>query len=206
MSNSQARVEEVFAEAARLFASKNASYQDSWRDQGWRGNVARVMEKAKRIRSLLWRPSVLLNGSKEHPRETLMDVINTCAFAIINMDDGVEWGEGVDSKPVAPPQGWPDWAPGPAGPLPPEGRVIGYTLAGDEVSAHPEAGWPLTPHEVHQRGQRLNDPVPANANETTLVDVPVPGEEKPSPKPRNRTVTDKGSGPRQRPIKDAPQA
>jgi hypothetical protein len=187
VSNSQARVEEVFAEAARLFASKNASYQDSWRDQGWRGNVARVMEKAKRIRSLLWRPSVLLNGSKEHPRETLMDVINTCAFAIINMDDGVEWGEGVDSKPVAPPQGWPDWAPGPP-------------------TVEDETGWPLAPHEVHQRGQRLNDPVPANANETTLVDVPVPGEEKPSPKPRNRTVTDKGSGPRQRPIKDVPQA
>jgi hypothetical protein len=93
MNASQARVEEVFAEAARLFASKNLSYGDSWREQGWRGNVSRILEKAKRLRTMVWRGgNVLLNGSSEHPRETMLDMINTLAFAIINMDDSVEWG------------------------------------------------------------------------------------------------------------------
>lgn len=104
MSNSQARVEEVFAEAARLFATKNATYQDSWRTQGWRGNLSRILEKAGRLRAMLWRGgNVLLNGSKEHPRETLLDIINTASFLIINMDDGVEWGHEPQAKEINPP-------------------------------------------------------------------------------------------------------
>lgn len=103
MMNSQARVEEVFAEAARLFELKNRSYGDSWREQGWRGNVSRILEKAKRVRNMVWRDRVLLNGSSEHPRETMLDMINTLAFAIINMDDGVEWGhEPQASSPPLP--------------------------------------------------------------------------------------------------------
>lgn len=201
MSNSQARHAAVLQEAADLFAMKNASYQDSWRDQGWRGNVSRVLEKCKRIRALLWRQSVLLNGSKEHPRETLLDIVNTCVFAIINMDDGVEWGEGVDNKPVA----LPHWSRGAEarqafpysngnqveegasgerlGNLPPEGRVVGHTSYGDEVSAHPVGE------------QTVATPVAG--------EVPVPGEEKPTPTPRPRVnVTDRGSGPRRAAKKD----
>lgn len=110
MSNSQARVEEVFAEAARLFASKNVHYGDSWRDQGWRGNISRILEKAKRLKNMLWRGgNVLLNGSSEHPRETMLDMINTLAFAIINMDDDVEWGSEPQAREIRPPMQVPDW-------------------------------------------------------------------------------------------------
>jgi hypothetical protein len=125
VSNSKARHAAILQEAAELFEMKNSSYKDSWRDQGWRGNISRLLEKSKRVRSLLWRPSVLMNGSKEHPRETLLDIINTCVFAIINIDDSVEYGEGVDDKPIEPPtyltntdwvpdvisQNWPEMVP-----------------------------------------------------------------------------------------------
>lgn len=183
MSNSQARVDEIYAEASRLFAIKNASYQDSWRDQGWRGNVSRVLEKAKRIRSLLWRQSVLLNGSKEHPRETLMDIMNTCAFAIINMDDGVEWGEGVDAKGIMPT----------SSPYVPMVSPGGF--AADQPQYDPRA----------LRG----DPNEQTAITAFVGEVPTPGEElpgvqanevpKPTPKRRSVAVTDRGSGPRLKP-------
>lgn len=169
MSNTQARVEDVFQEALRLIASKNASYGDSWREQGWRGNVSRVLEKSKRIRALLWRPSVLLNGSSEHPRETMLDMINTLAFAIINMDDGVEWGGDVDGKPVQPP--YPSWT--------------------QEQSSEDRFGHVIPPEVAHALAAQAD-------TEQTVIQpvVPTPGEEKPSPKRRNVKVTDRGSGPR----------
>lgn len=216
MSNSQARVEEIYAEAARLFASKNVNYGDSWREQGWRGNVSRILEKAKRIRNMVWRQSVLLNGSSEHPRETLMDMMNTCAFAIINMDDNVEWGHEDHALPVPQPHhavefamrsnSMPVWTPERAeasGELPPEGRVVGYNSAGDEISAHPVPANYSPPPEV----QRAIE----NTHETIITphvgNVPPPGEEpagKPSPRRRSVPVTDRGSGPRK--VKDNPQA
>lgn len=236
MSNSQARVEAIFAEAAELFASKNAAYGDSWRHNGWRGNLSRIMEKAGRLRNMLWRDgNVLLNGGKEHPRETALDMINTLAFMVVNMDDGVEWGHEPGAREIPPPFDreleqfrlsygnpaltrqdleamrkdvrsgnresldgvWPAGYDQPFNqnhhrlmdprPLPPEGRVVGYTEQGDEVSAHPVGEQTLVaPH---------------------LGELPPPGEEKPSPEPRKRgtaKVTDRGSGPRK--VADTPQA
>jgi hypothetical protein len=180
VNNSEARVQEVFGEAARLFAMKNASYQDSWRDQGWRGNVSRVLEKAKRVRSLLWRQSVLLNGSKEHPRETLMDIMNTCAFAIINMDDGVEWGEGVDAKEIMPSS---------AAQLP-----YGYSVTvGDPYGVNASA--------MSVGEQTIVAPA--------VGDVPTPGEDspvsRPQPTPRNQPKRPRGQGSGPRPVQDQPQ-
>jgi hypothetical protein len=193
MTNSQARVEEVFAEAARLFGTKNMTYQDSWRTQGWRGNLSRILEKAWRLRSMLWHGgNVFLNGSNEHPRETCIDMINTLAFLVINMDDGVEWGDGVDNKPIAPPA----HAEGLDGVWP-----AGY-------------GQPF-----NQNRHALNDPVPqpegtapaiTQVGEQTVIapyvaEVPPPGEDnKPSPRKRQAKVTDRGSGPRR--VTDTPQA
>lgn len=194
MSNSQARVEEVFAEAARLFASKNAHYGDSWREQGWRGNLSRILEKSKRLRQMLWRGgNVLLNGSSEHPRETALDMINTLAFMIVNMDDNIEWGNEPGARVIEAPVR--AEAPGSYeealrkqayDELPPNGMVVGYDSNLQEISVHPE-----------------------NANEVTRTDIPIPGEDTPvaKPSPRKRPgarVTDKGSGPR--PVQDRPQA
>lgn len=206
MSNSQARVEEVFAEAARLFESKNRAYGDSWRQNGWRGNISRIFEKAGRLRNMLWRGgNVLLNGGNEHPRETMLDMLNTLAFAIINMDDGVEWGSEPQSREI-----YPSNLQGPSVPRDSELEQfqLGYgnpAITRADMYNTKEEGFTLP-----QKG----------VGEQTVVaphigDVPTPGEDKPSPMPREGTraqprrqvaVTDRGSGPRTRLAKDNPQA
>lgn len=88
-----ARATRVLDEAMRLMSEKNASYNDAWREQGWRGCLARIMSKTTRLRNMLWRSHTsLLNGDKEHPRETALDMINHLVFFILNLDDDREWG------------------------------------------------------------------------------------------------------------------
>lgn len=213
MSNSQARVEAIFAEAAELFQSKNAAYGDSWRHNGWRGNLSRIMEKAGRLRNMLWRDgNVLLNGGKEHPRETALDMINTLAFMIANMDDGVEWGHEPGSQEIPPPfdreleqfrLSYGDPSITREQMLMMRGRVNRESL--DGVWPH---GLPYGPREP------ALDPTPTPPagtpiGEQTLVaphlgELPPPGEEKPSPRKRTAKVTDRGSGPRK--VADSPQA
>lgn len=187
MSDSQARVEEVFAEAARLFSAKNLHYKDSWREQGWRGNLSRILEKAKRLRSMLWRGgNVLLNGSNEHPRETLLDIINTAAFCIINMDDRLEWGH--ETAPD-----YPEWVRGPGFP-----ETSGTVDFPNEITSYANTlGDTWVPAEKVAEQTRTDLPF--------VGDVPTPGEENPfeerpklSPRKRSTQVTDKGSGPRQK--------
>jgi hypothetical protein len=197
VSNSQARVEEIFVEAARLFAEKNRHYGDSWRNQGWRGNISRMLEKAGRIRKMVWRSGdVLLNGGSEHPRETLLDMLNTVAFAIINIDDRVEWGTEPGAQDIpAPLPAVPGWARGGGAhsamqELPPREAELEYFRASYGNPA-------LTLEDV----ERLKA---AHSDEQTTVqpaigDVPAPGEEpsnKPSPHKRgqgsgSRPVTDR---------------
>lgn len=194
MSNSQARVEEVFAEAARLFESKNRAYGDSWRQNGWRGNISRIFEKAGRLRNMLWRGgNVLLNGGNEHPRETMLDMLNTLAFAIINMDDDVEWGHEPGAKEIYPsnlqgpsvPREQPatELPFGYRGPVVPEADLSGFTLP----QHVPGAQTIVAPHVGE---------VPTPGEEDPFADER--GDRKPSPKPRRVAVTDKGSGPRKR--------
>lgn len=83
----------VFDEAIRIASQKNQDYADAWREQGWRGNLARILSKSARLKNMLWRrDSSFLNGGQETVRETALDQINTLAFFIINLDDGREWG------------------------------------------------------------------------------------------------------------------
>jgi hypothetical protein len=83
----------VFDECLDLASRKNRDYGDAWRDQGWRGNLSRVFEKAKRLRTLLWRGDAQPSQVRESARETAIDTINTMAFFILNHDAGVEWGD-----------------------------------------------------------------------------------------------------------------
>jgi hypothetical protein len=186
------RVARIFDEAAALVREKNPRYGSSWRHQGWRGNLSRILEKAGRLRSMLWRRDPeLLNASNEHPRQTMLDMMNTLAFAIINMDDGLEYGH--EQEP-------PRQAAAPAQPI---ASANGWVTDGSG-NMTPAGTWPMPP-ELE------------GSNEVTATNLPTPGEEhaeghgfrsepdKPSPQPRV-AVQDKGSGPRKRPIKNAPQA
>lgn len=190
MSDTEYRVQEIQRHALALVREKNARYQDSWRQQGWRGNLSRILEKGARLRAMLWQPGTpLLNGEKEHPRETALDMINTLTFMVINMDDGREWGHekwGHEKEKVYATDGLTpaesSWTMDPRYPPP-----IG-------TAQQPPASYP-------GNGESLDD-WPADEQQTA-VNIPVPGEEPPAdrPSPRRR---DRGSGPRT--IKDAPQS
>lgn len=91
--DSYTEVQRIFSEALDLFSRKNADYGDAWRRNGWRGNLSRIFEKADRVRHLVWRadPRVPAVGD-EAAVETLLDMLNTITFAIINLREEVEYG------------------------------------------------------------------------------------------------------------------
>lgn len=91
--NTLYQMRQVFNEALALAEKKNTDYGDAWRDQGWRGNLSRILEKTKRLRTLLWKDgSVIPEVASEGSRETALDIINTACFFILNHDARVEWG------------------------------------------------------------------------------------------------------------------
>jgi len=94
--NSRDQVWDVFSEALMLFDQKNADYGDAWRRNGWRGNLPRLFEKSDRVKSLLWRndPRVPAVGD-ETAVQTLVDMMNTLAFCVINLREEVEFGHEV---------------------------------------------------------------------------------------------------------------
>lgn len=186
MSNSQARIEAIFTEAATLFKSKNAAYGDSWRHNGWRGNLSRIMEKTGRLRNMLWRDgNVLLNGGKEHPRETALDMINTLAFMIANMDDGVEYGHEPGAREIPPP-------------FDRELEEFRLSYGDPNITREQMLVMRAQPGALESLAgtQRWPDDAPAMAQvgEQTVANVSVPGEEPPSPRPRRKPG--QGSGPR----------
>ena len=85
-------VEGVIAEALSLYRQKNRDYSDAWRRQGWAGNVARVLSKAARLKNMLWRDQPQM-GTEETVEDTLLDMINLCAFTIINIRENNRWGK-----------------------------------------------------------------------------------------------------------------
>lgn len=95
-SDSRQQVWDVFAKAIETFDKKNADYGDAWRTNGWRGNLSRIFEKVQRVRNLAWRPDPRVPAvGDEQVLETLQDLLNTTAFAIINMIEEVEYGHEV---------------------------------------------------------------------------------------------------------------
>lgn len=81
----------VFEKCLQLQYRKGFTYGRTWREQGYMGNVARVLGKASRLRNMVWRDSGI-DSSEESRMDTLGDIINIAAFAIINMDINNKWG------------------------------------------------------------------------------------------------------------------
>lgn len=86
------KVEQVIAEAVALYRRKSQNYGQAWRSQGWAGNVARVLSKATRIKNMLWRETPQTDQD-ETVEDTLLDLINLCAFTIINLREQNRWGK-----------------------------------------------------------------------------------------------------------------
>lgn len=85
----------VMDEAMRLLEMKEASYQEAWKDQGWIGNLARVLSKTSRLRNMLYKENVQVAGfplGDDSVENQLLDLMNLTAFMLINYRHGVKWG------------------------------------------------------------------------------------------------------------------
>ena len=87
---------EVLAAALATMVAKDRAYGGAWREQGWMGNLARIMSKAARLRNLLWRD---LTGEEngETVADTIQDMINLLVFMTLNRQRGNRWGHGGTS-------------------------------------------------------------------------------------------------------------
>lgn len=84
----------IFHECLQLQQKKGQTYGKSWREQGYMGNVGRVLSKASRLRHMLWR-DFPLDSAEEGVVDTLRDLINLAAFAMINHRNQNRWGNDV---------------------------------------------------------------------------------------------------------------
>lgn len=82
---------QVLQEMANLYAEKTIGYGEAWREQGWMGNLARIMSKTARLRNMSWRRDPIENG-KETTEDTLLDLANLSIFGLLNRRDGNFWG------------------------------------------------------------------------------------------------------------------
>ena len=94
-----AQVVAQFHDAAlRLAVSKDQAYRKAWVEQGYMGNVGRILSKASRLRALMWGDRHVEEMTTEELmredgiRDTLLDMANLCAFAAHNMAEGNRWG------------------------------------------------------------------------------------------------------------------
>lgn len=110
MSNTIDQMRRVFDRALEIAERKNSDYGDAWRDQGWRGNISRIFEKTKRLRTILWSGRNVEPRVNESVDETALDMINTLAFFILNRESGVEWGHedpfGLSYEPISYPNNY----------------------------------------------------------------------------------------------------
>jgi hypothetical protein len=86
-------VAQVFQEALRLVEKKTPGYGRAWQEQGWMGNLARIMSKSSRLKNMLWRGRLTqFDSAEETTEDTALDMMNLLAFFLINKRIGNEWG------------------------------------------------------------------------------------------------------------------
>lgn len=93
-SHTLAVAAEVLSGALATIWHKDKHYRGAWREQGWMGNLARILSKSARLRSMLWKEDVLLptTQDQETVQDTLQDMINLCVFMMLNRQGGNKWG------------------------------------------------------------------------------------------------------------------
>lgn len=81
----------VFEDCLNLAMAKNSGYGNAWREQGWMGNLARILSKTARLKNMAWRDNVAESLPEPH-EETAGDLINLCVFFLFNRRDSNKWG------------------------------------------------------------------------------------------------------------------
>ena len=98
-NNTDKRVEQMMkvqAEGLELFKKKNQDYGDAFATYGTIGVLVRMSDKIFRLQSITKSSLTLVNS--ESIRDTLIDLHNYSAMAIMLLDEGVQ-----DNYPRAPP-------------------------------------------------------------------------------------------------------
>lgn len=82
----------VFEELLILQERKSHLYGSTWHEQGFMGNIARVLSKCSRLKTMLWR-DFQVTDSEETVEDTLLDMMNLGAFTLLNWRAGNKWGK-----------------------------------------------------------------------------------------------------------------
>jgi len=82
----------VFQEAFDLYVKKSQDYGTAWVEQGYMGNLARMMSKVSRLKNMLWRNELVEKSTEESSRETALDLLVLSAFFVVNQTDDNAWG------------------------------------------------------------------------------------------------------------------
>lgn len=92
------------ADAVLALLKAKQGYGNAWQEQGYMGNLARILSKASRLKNMLWRdqedgPDTPTTGDQwsadvdgETVLDTLYDLSALCALAIANIEEGNRWG------------------------------------------------------------------------------------------------------------------
>lgn len=93
-SQAEAEASQEFLRVLAIIRKKNAMYGDAWRQQGYMGNLARILSKAARLKAVMWRsdPPPLSAQEGETVLDTARDLIALAAFFIINYEQENGWG------------------------------------------------------------------------------------------------------------------
>ena len=84
--NREKQLEKVQQEAKKLFVKKNKDYGDSFATYGTIGVLVRMGDKIKRLQTITSNSVTFVND--ENIRDTLMDLHNYSAMAIMLLDEG----------------------------------------------------------------------------------------------------------------------
>jgi hypothetical protein len=78
-------------DCVNLMWEKNQQYEGAWREQGWMGNLARILSKSARLKAMLWN-DMPRNRTDESVEDTARDLVNLCVFFLMNAGQENRWG------------------------------------------------------------------------------------------------------------------
>jgi len=87
------------ADAVLALLKKKQAYGNAWQEQGYMGNLARILSKSDRLRNMMWKDLGQDESAPDSPDQsesvldTLYDLSALCALAISNIEEGNRWGK-----------------------------------------------------------------------------------------------------------------
>jgi hypothetical protein len=70
---------------------KTQRYGDTWRKQGWMGNLARILSKSGRLENMQWQ-DFGVEDANESVQDTAQDLVALAVFFLMNKGQQNKWG------------------------------------------------------------------------------------------------------------------